>query len=332
VDVLKVTSERQLCMPAVCDGSAGGSARAYASPGVFKLARELGVSLSQLAGSAANARITAEDVRAHVRRSLQGLVAGTAQPPATAEAAPAADSHDGAQQDDARFGPVERRELSRIRKRSAALLHRNWTQIPHVTNHDEADITALDAFRERLDQEHRPLGTKITLLPFLIKACITALKKWPEFNASFDGDALLLKRYFHIGFAADTPDGLVVPVIRDADKKGLIELARECAELASTAREGKLTPAQMCGGSFTISSLGGIGGSYFTPIINAREVAILGVGKARTEVMWDAGQVRPRLVLPLSLSWDHRAVDGAAAARFNTSLTQVLADLRLAVL
>jgi pyruvate dehydrogenase E2 component (dihydrolipoamide acetyltransferase) len=204
--------------------------------------------------------------------------------------------------------------------------------IPHVTNHDDADITGLEAFRVQLNQEQGKAGVKVTLLAFLIKACVSALKKFPEFNASLEGDELVLKRYWHIGFAADTPNGLVVPVIRDADQKGLLQIARETAELAAKAREGKLAPGDMQGGTFSISSLGGIGGTYFTPIINAPEVAILGVCKSTTRPVWNGEAFAPRLILPLSLSWDHRVIDGASAARFNVYLAQLLADFRRVML
>jgi pyruvate dehydrogenase E2 component (dihydrolipoamide acetyltransferase) len=234
--------------------------------------------------------------------------------------------------DFASFGPVESRPLSRIKKIAGANLARNWVMIPHVTQHDEADITELEAFRQRLNEEHAAEGAKVTLLAFLMKACVAALRQFPEFNASLDGDALVLKRYFHLGFAADTPAGLVVPVVRDVDRKGVLELARECADLAAKARAGKLSPAEMSGGCFSISSLGGIGGTAFTPIINAPEVAILGVSRSVTKPVWDGKAFQPRLVLPLSLSYDHRIIDGAAAARFTTFLARLLADLRRALL
>jgi pyruvate dehydrogenase E2 component (dihydrolipoamide acetyltransferase) len=234
--------------------------------------------------------------------------------------------------DFAKFGAVERKDLGRIKKISGANLHRNWVMIPHVTNHDDADITELEAFRVQLNKENEKSGIKVTMLAFLIKACVAALKKFPEFNASLDGDTLVLKKYFHIGFAADTPNGLMVPVIRDADKKGIVQIAKEMSELAAKARDGKLGPADMTGGCFSISSLGGIGGTYFTPIINAPEVAILGVCKSATRPVWDGKAFAPRLILPLSLSWDHRVIDGASAARFNTYLGQVLADLRRVML
>jgi pyruvate dehydrogenase E2 component (dihydrolipoamide acetyltransferase) len=234
--------------------------------------------------------------------------------------------------DFAKFGPIERKDLSRIKKISGANLHRNWVMIPHVCNHDDADITELEAFRVQLNKENEKSGVKVTMLAFLIKACVAALKKFPDFNASLDGEQLVLKQYYHIGFAADTPNGLVVPVIKDADKKGVLQISKEMGELAAKAREGKLGPADMSGACFTISSLGGIGGRYFTPIINAPEVAILGVCKSSTEPVWDGKQFQPRLMLPLSLSWDHRVIDGASAARFNAYLGQILGDFRRVLL
>ncbi|KDB72434.1 dihydrolipoyllysine-residue acetyltransferase [Bordetella bronchiseptica CA90 BB1334] len=297
----------------------------HASPSVRKFARELGVNLSRVTGSAAKGRITADDVRAYVKQALSaGAPAG------------ASGGGDGAalgllpwpKIDFTKFGPIEAKPLSRIKKISGANLHRNWVMIPHVTNNDEADITDLEALRVALNKENEKSGVKVTMLAFLIKAVVAALKKFPEFNASLDGDNLVLKQYYHIGFAADTPNGLVVPVVRDADKKGILELARETSELARKAREGKVSPAEMQGGCFSISSLGGIGGTHFTPIINAPEVAILGVSRSAHKPVWDGKQFVPRLTLPLSLSYDHRVIDGAAAARFNAYLGQLLADFR----
>ena len=227
-----------------------------------------------------------------------------------------------------KFGPVEAKPLSRIKKISGANLHRNWVMIPHVTNNDEADITDLEALRVTLNKENEKSGIKVTMLAFLIKAVVAALKKFPEFNASLDGDNLVLKQYYHIGFAADTPNGLVVPVIRDADKKGILQIAQEMTDLSKKAREGKISPADMQGGCFSISSLGGIGGTSFTPIINAPEVAILGVSRSSHKPVWDGKQFVPRLIVPLSLSYDHRVIDGAAAARFNAYLGALLADFR----
>jgi pyruvate dehydrogenase E2 component (dihydrolipoamide acetyltransferase) len=267
-------------------------------------------------------------------------MAGKVQTAMQKSAAPAAAAGTGAmpgllpwpQVDFAKFGEVERKDLSRIKKISGANLHRNWVMIPHVTNHDDADITDLEAFRLQLNKENEKSGIKVTMLAFLIKASVAALRKFPEFNASLDGEQLVFKKYFHIGFAADTPNGLVVPVIKDADKKGILAISQEMSDLARKARDGKLGPADMSGGCFSISSLGGIGGRYFTPIINAPEVAIMGVCRSNTEPRWDGQQFAPRLILPLSLSWDHRVIDGAAAARFNAYFAQILADFRRVML
>ena len=314
-------------------GPAAG-AKPHASPSVRKFARELGVELSAVQGSGPKGRITEDDVRSHVK----GVMASGVRPTSGAAAAShGAASHLPAwpQVDFAKFGPIKRVEMSRIRRISGPALTRNWVTIPHVTNHDDADITELEAFRVQLNKENEKSGLKLTMLAFLIKACVAALKKFPEFNSSIDaetGDAVILKDYFHIGFAADTPNGLVVPVVKDADKKGVIDIAQETAALAAKARDGKLAPTDMQGGSFSISSLGGIGGTYFTPIINAPEVAILGVCRSQTRPVWDGKQFAPRLILPLSLSWDHRVVDGAGAARFNAYLAQVLADFRRVLL
>ncbi|MBA3252709.1 MAG: dihydrolipoyllysine-residue acetyltransferase [Burkholderiaceae bacterium] len=312
-------------------------AKPHASPSVRKFARELGVDLAAVRGSAPKGRITEDDVRSHVKATM----AGGTWPAAAAGASSAGPlSHLPAwpQVDFAKFGPVKRVEMSRIRRISGPALTRNWVTIPHVTNHDDADITELEAFRVQLNKNEKsgkgePL--KLTMLAFLIRACVAALKKFPEFNSSIDaetGDAVIFKEYFHIGFAADTPNGLVVPVVKDADKKGVIDIAQETAALAAKARDGKLSPTDMQGGTFSISSLGGIGGTYFTPIINAPEVAILGVCRSQTQPVWDGKQFAPRLILPLSLSWDHRVVDGAGAARFNAYLAQVLADFRRVLL
>jgi len=295
----------------------------HASPSVRKFARELGVNLSKVKGSGPKDRITADDVRGFVKQAL-------------AAPAAAAGGADGAalgllpwpKIDFTKFGPIEAKPLSRIKKISGANLHRNWVMIPHVTNNDEADITDLEALRVALNKENEKSGVKVTMLAFLIKAVVAALKKFPEFNASLDGDQLVYKQYYHIGFAADTPNGLVVPVIRDADKKGILEIAKEMGELSKKARDGKISPAEMQGGCFSISSLGGIGGTHFTPIINAPEVAILGVSRSAHKPVWDGKQFVPRLIVPLSLSYDHRVIDGAAAARFNAYLGQLLADFR----
>ena len=301
----------------------------HASPSVRQFARELGVDLQRLSGSGAKGRITQDDVRAFVKLAVSG---GGVTQTAAAQSGPI--NLNGfsvaawPNVDFAKFGPVTSAPLSRIRKISGPALHRNWVTIPHVTNHDDADITDLEAFRVKLNAENEKSGAKLTMLAFLIMACVAALKKFPEFNSSLDGDQMILKQYWHIGFAADTPNGLVVPVIKDADKKGLFEIAVEMGELAKKARDGKLGPADMQGGTFSISSLGGIGGTYFTPIINAPEVAILGVCRSAIKPVWDGHAFAPRLMLPMSLSWDHRVVDGAAAARFNTYLASLLSDFR----
>ncbi|CUJ22990.1 dihydrolipoyllysine-residue acetyltransferase [Achromobacter xylosoxidans] len=298
----------------------------HASPSVRKFARELGVNLSKVKGTGPKDRITADDVRGFVKTALASGAAPAA----------AGGSADGAalgllpwpKVDFTKFGPIETKPLSRIKKISGANLHRNWVMIPHVTNNDEADITDLEALRVTLNKENEKSGIKVTMLAFLIKAVVAALKKFPEFNASLDGDNLVLKQYYHIGFAADTPNGLVVPVIRDADKKGILQIAQEMTDLSKKAREGKISPAEMQGGCFSISSLGGIGGTSFTPIINAPEVAILGVSRSSHKPVWDGKQFVPRLIVPLSLSYDHRVIDGAAAARFNAYLGALLADFR----
>ena len=311
---------------------------AYASPGVRKLAREMGVDLGRVKGSGDKGRILKEDVEGFAKGG------GAAAAPAKAASASAGGGGIGAgvggvdllpwpKVDFAKFGPVELKPLSRIKKISGANLHRNWVMIPHVTNHDDADITDLEAFRVQMNKENEKSGVKVSMLAFMIKAAVATLKKFPEFNASLDGDNLVLKNYWHIGFAADTPNGLVVPVIRDADKKGVIDIAKEMADLAKLARDGKLKPDQMQGGTFTISSLGGIGGVYFTPIINAPEVSILGVCKSFwKQVSSDGKTWQSRLILPLSLSWDHRVIDGASAARFNNYFASLMADMRRIVL
>jgi pyruvate dehydrogenase E2 component (dihydrolipoamide acetyltransferase) len=310
---------------------------AHASPSVRKFARELGVPLDEVKGSGPKGRITADDVQSFTR----AVMSGASQTRASAAATGGATSGtDGAalglipwpKVDFTKFGAVERKDMSRIKKITGANLHRNWVMIPHVTNHDDADITDLEAFRVSTNKENEKSGVKVTMLAFLIKACVAALRKFPEFNSSIDGDQLVYKQYYHIGFAADTPNGLMVPVVKDADKKGIMQISQEMGELAKKARDGKLGPAEMSGASFTISSLGGIGGRYFTPIINAPEVAILGVCRSTTEPLWDGKTFVPRLMLPLSLSWDHRVIDGAAAARFNVYLGQILGDFRRVLL
>jgi pyruvate dehydrogenase E2 component (dihydrolipoamide acetyltransferase) len=305
----------------------------HASPSIRKIARELGVPLEQVTGTGPKGRIVQEDVQRFVKSVMDGSTQTKAQ---SAKAQGAAGALPGLlpwpQVDFAKFGPVERKDLSRIKKISAANLHRNWVMIPHVTNHDNADITELEALRVQLNKENEKSGIKVTMLAFLIKASVAALKKFPDFNASLDGEQLVYKQYFHIGFAADTPNGLMVPVLKDADKKGVLQISQEMGELARRARDGKLSPADMSGGTFSISSLGGIGGRYFSPIINAPEVAILGVSKSVMEPVWDGKGFQPRLMLPLSLSWDHRVIDGASAARFNGYLGQILADFRRVLL
>ena len=308
----------------------------HASPSVRKFARELGVPLEEVKGQGPKGRITQADVQAFTK----AVMAGAAQTKAQAANAPKAAAGGGSELglipwpkvDFAKFGPIERKDMSRIKKISGANLLRNAVLIPAVTNHDDADITDLEAFRVSTNKENEKSGVKVTMLAFLIKACVAALKKYPEFNSSLDGDAIVYKNYWHIGFAADTPNGLMVPVIKDADKKGIFQISQEMGELAKKARDGKLSPAEMSGASFTISSLGGIGGRYFTPIINAPEVAILGVCRSTMEPIWDGKAFQPRLMLPLSLTWDHRVIDGAAAARFNVYLGQILGDFRRVLL
>jgi pyruvate dehydrogenase E2 component (dihydrolipoamide acetyltransferase) len=298
---------------------------AHASPSVRKFARQLGVDLAKVKGTGPNSRITHEDVQAFVK----GVMTRGA-PAATTGAG--LDLLPWPKVDFAKFGPIETVPLSRIKKISGANLARNWVVIPHVTQFDDADITRLEALRVALNKENEKAGIKVTMLAFLIKASVFALKKFPDFNASLDGDNLVRKQYFNIGFAADTPNGLVVPVLKDADRKGVLAIAKEMGEFSAKAREGKLGPADMQGGCFSISSLGGIGGTAFTPIINAPEVAILGVSKSATKPVWDGNAFVPRLMLPLSLSYDHRVIDGAAAARFTTYLASILADMRRAVI
>jgi pyruvate dehydrogenase E2 component (dihydrolipoamide acetyltransferase) len=318
-----------------------GGAKPHASPSVRKFARELGVDLARVPGSGPKNRILQADVQAFVK----GVMARGPVPAAAPAAGGGLAVLAWPQVDFAKFGPVETVQLPRIKKISGPNLHRNWVTIPHVTNHEDADITELEAFRMQLNKENAAgegkgspasgnSGVKLTMLAFLIKACVAALKKFPDFNSSLaaDGASIVVKKYWHIGFAADTPGGLVVPVIKDADQKGIFDIAKETSELAKAARDGKLKPADMQGGTFSISSLGGIGGTYFTPIINAPEVAILGVCRSATRPVWDGKTFVPRLVLPLSLSWDHRVIDGASAARFNTHLAQLLADFRRVML
>ncbi len=313
----------------------------HASPSIRRQARELGVPLAEVDGSGPKGRITEVDLQGFVKQVMAGSVQTAAQRTQSGSATSIggvgtvgafAGLPAWPQVDFTKFGEVERKELGRIKKISGAALHRNWVMIPHVTNHDDADITELEAFRVQLNAENAKSGVKVTMLAFLIKAAVAALKRFPEFNASLDGDTLVLKKYIHIGFAADTPNGLMVPVIRNADQKGVLQISNEMGELAKKARDGKLGPAEMSGGCFSISSLGGIGGRYFSPIINAPEVAILGVSKSLMQPLWDGAQFVPRLMLPISLSWDHRVIDGASAARFNTYLGSILADFRRVLL
>ena len=331
--VSAVEAKPFLPSPAAPAAPADTSAIPHASPSVRKFARELGVPLNEVKGSGAKGRISLEDIQNFNR----AVMAGDLRTQAQASKAPAGD---GAglglipwpKVDFAKFGPIERKELGRIQKISGANLLRNAIMIPAVTNHDDADITELEAFRVATNKENEKSGVKVTMLAFLIKACVSALQKFPQFNSSLDGDALVYKQYWHIGFAADTPNGLMVPVLKDADKKGILQISAEMGELAKKAREGKLSPAEMSGATFTISSLGGIGGRYFTPIINAPEVAILGVCRSTMEPVWNGKEFEPRLMLPLSLTWDHRVIDGAAAARFNAHLGQILSDFRRVLL
>ena len=313
--------------PAIPAGEGGSHTSSHASPSVRKFARELGVDVASVKGTGPKNRITQADVTAFVK----GVMSGQGKAPAAA-AAPAGGGElnllPWPKVDFTKFGPVDPKPLSRIKKISGANLHRNWVMIPHVTNNDEADITDLEALRVTLNKENEKAGVKFTMLAFVIKAVVAALKKFPTFNASLDGDNLVFKQYYNVGFAAVTPNGLMVPVIRDADKKGLVDIAKEMADLSKAAREGKLKPDQMQGGCFSISSLGGIGGTHFTPIINAPEVAILGLSRGAMKPIWDGKQFVPRLILPISLSFDHRALDGAEAGRFNAYLASLLTDYR----
>ena len=306
-----------------------GFARAHASPAVRRFARELGLDLSRVKGSGPKGRVLREDIQGFVKEALSRPGGAAPAGPGLGVALPAMPVVDFA-----KFGPIEAKPLTRIKKISGANLHRNWVAIPHVTQHDEADITELDTFRKQMAEEVKAQGIRVTPLAFLMKACVAALQRFPQFKASLspERDQLILKQYWHLGVAVDTPNGLVVPVIRDVDKKGVLQLAKELGEVSAKARDGKLSPADMQGGTFSISSLGGIGGSSFTPIINAPEVAILGASRSVTRPQWRDGSFVPRLMLPLSLSYDHRVVDGAEGARFITFLTGVLSDIRRLVL
>ena len=299
----------------------------YAGPGARRLARELGIDLASVSGTGRKGRILKGDVEA----ASKGAPAPAAAPSKGA-AVGGLEVLPWPKVDFEKFGEVERVALSRIKRISGPVLHRNWVTIPHVTHNDEADITELEAFRKRTNDEIAKSGVKLTMVALLLKALVPALQRFPELNASLEGDELVLKRYYHLGFAADTPQGLVVPVIRDVDKKGLVDIAKDLTELSGKAREGKLGPSDMAGGTFTVSSLGGLGGTSFTPIINAPEVAILGVTRSATKAVWDGSQFVPRLMVPLSLSYDHRVIDGALAARFTTYLVSVLSDLRRGLL
>ena len=301
----------------------------HASPSVRKFARELGVTVSQVKGTGPKGRITQDDVKAYVKAAMSG---GGNAGAASGGSLGGLNLIPWPKVDFAKFGEIERQPLNRIKKLTAANLGRNWVMIPAVTYHEDADITDLEAFRVLTNKENEKKGVKITMLAFIMKAAVAALKKYPEFNSSLDGDDLVIKKYFNIGFAADTPTGLVVPVIKDVDKKGIFEIVKETSDLAALAREGKLKPDQMQGASFTISSLGGIGGTYFSPIVNAPEVAILGVSKAAMKPVWDGKQFVPRLICPLSLTADHRVIDGALATRFNVHVAQLLSDFRRAIL
>ena len=326
------TPTAELPRPVPREGRDEVVTKPHASPSIRKFARELGVDLSRVQGSGPKGRILQQDVQAFVK----GIVSGAVAAPAAAKGGGGLPFNLAAMPDVdfAKFGPVESKPLSRIKKLSGANLHRNWVSIPHVTQFDEADITELESFRKQNSTVAEKQGFKLTMLAFLVKASVTALKQFPEFNASLDrsGENLVLKKYFHIGVAVDTPDGLVVPVIRDADRKGVFDLAKELADISRLAREKKLKAGDMQGGTFSISSLGGIGGTLFTPIINAPEVAILGVSRSATRPVWDGKAFVPRLVLPLSLSYDHRVIDGASGARFTAYLSTVLSDIRRTLL
>ncbi len=319
--------------PAAPASEGNGGGPVYASPAVRRVARELDVDLHEVTGSGRKGRITKQDVQAFVDRG-PAAAAGSGAAPGVGGGGLGLDLPPWPSIDFSRFGEIERVQRSRIQRISGPVLHRNWVMIPHVTHNDEADITDLEAWRKQLNDEHSRDGVKVTMVSFLIVASVATLKAFPAFNASLDGEDLILKRYYNIGFAADTPGGLVVPVIKNADQKGLLDIARELTELSGKAREGKLAPGDMQGASFTISSLGGIGGTSFTPIINAPEVAILGATRSSMKPVWNAAREEfvPRLMVPLSLSYDHRVIDGAAAARFVVHLVKVLSDLRRALL
>jgi pyruvate dehydrogenase E2 component (dihydrolipoamide acetyltransferase) len=324
-----VPSELAAPAPAPAPAPASSGDKPHASPSVRKFARELGVDLGRVTGAGPKGRILHEDVQNFVKQALAG---GGAAPVAAGSGGAGLNLLPWPKVDFTKFGEIESVPLSRIKKISGANLHRNWVMIPHVTQFEDADVTELEDFRKSTNESIAKSGVKLTMLAFIIKASIAALKKYPDFNSSLEGDNLVRKKYYNIGFAADTPNGLVVPVIKNADKKGVIEIAHELGDLSAQARDGKLKPADMQGASFTISSLGGIGGTLFTPIINAPEVAILGVSKSQMKPVWDGKQFAPRLILPLSLSYDHRVIDGAAGARFAALLAQLLGDMRRTLL
>ena len=318
---------RAIDTPSAAAVSPPRDAPPYASPSVRRIARELGVTINDVSGTGRKGRITKADVESYLASPPAPAVS-----PAVAPGATGLDLAPWPSVNFEKYGPIERRPLSRIQKISARNLARNWVMIPHVTQNDEADVTELEAFRKQLNEEHARDGVKLTMVGFLVVASVATLKAFPDFNASLDGEELVVKRYYNIGFAADTPHGLVVPVIKNADEKGIFDIARELTALSGKAREGKLGPAEMTGATFTISSLGGIGGTGFTPIINAPELAILGVSRAAMKPVWNGKEFLPRLMVPLSLSYDHRVIDGAAAARFTAHLGKVLSDLRRALL
>jgi pyruvate dehydrogenase E2 component (dihydrolipoamide acetyltransferase) len=320
---------RAAAAPVAAAVDEAGFARAHASPAVRRFARELGVDLAKVKGTGPKARVLKDDVQAFVKQALAAPAAAGGGGGGLGFALPPMPSIDFS-----KFGPVEPKPLSRIKKISGANLHRNWVSIPHVTQNDEVDITEMEAFRKQIGDEAQKQGVRLTPLAFMIKACVAALKQFPAFNASLspDGESLILKRYYHIGVAVDTHNGLVVPVIRDADQKGVVALARELGEVSARMRDGKISPADMQGGTFSISSLGGIGGTHFTPIINAPEVAILGVSRSSMKPVWKDGAFAPRLILPISLSYDHRVIDGAEGARFITHLGSVMSDIRRLIL
>jgi len=321
---------RQPAEPAApASAPAASGDKPHASPSVRKFARELGVDLGRVTGAGPKGRILHEDVQNFVKQALAG---GGGAPAAAGGGGAGLNLLPWPKVDFTKFGEIEAVPLSRIKKISGANLHRNWVMIPHVTQFEDADVTELEDFRKSTNESLAKSGVKLTMLAFIIKASIAALKKYPDFNSSLEGDNLVLKKYYNIGFAADTPNGLMVPVVKNADRKGVIEIAHELGDLSAQARDGKLKPADMQGASFTISSLGGIGGTLFTPIINAPEVAILGVSKSQMKPVWDGKQFAPRLILPLSLSYDHRVIDGAAGARFAALLAQLLGDMRRTLL